>query len=162
MCASQIRSLCLKSHKQLMNQLSDVTYLKPSDDEIERLQEETSIEEYYDEIYLDEEVTPVEVAQSDRSDVMEDAKQLELEVKDHKFLVPFAMKSQSKDKHSYEICEQCGKKYTKNYISTHLRTHHGQEKKARKYSCKLVSACVTVDIILVHSFQVMRVVSTSH
>lgn len=45
----------------------------------------------------------------------------------------FAQVQQPAEVNTHEICELCGKKYSKKYITTHVKTHQAE---AKKYECK--------------------------
>lgn len=146
MCATQIRSLCLESHKFLMKQLSDLNLLKTEKvDKVEETQELLVVNEDCDEnlqeVHLEGEDPADDDSEAD-DELIDNTKD---EIHDEEFYIQktTAMKrvrnpsNKLQVRKSYEICEQCGKRYTKHYIAQHLRTHLDSEEKEKKYRCKL-------------------------
>lgn len=133
MYAIQIRSLCVESQKLLLKQLEDLDLLQPQKpnktepvSDIEALDDEEIVEE----VHLEEAAPEIYSVEGD-SEVytvveLEDDLRPPVEVP----------KKRSRANSTYEICELCGKRYTKNYISTHLRTHRDDDQKVKSYGCE--------------------------
>lgn len=146
--AAQIRSLCLESDKYLKRQLIDLNLLPMKLEET--LKNEKNAEEPFVEIHLEEEDEQLDDHQVDEyceRDVETEQIEFKYEaiyeddaVSDEKAVQARSSQSQPKTQPkpavTHEVCEICGKTYTKHYILHHLKTHDADKTKGDKFQCE--------------------------
>lgn len=141
MYAAQIRTLCLESHKLLMKQLENLNALE--DDSSEILIDSIKLEDYSIQIIEDSSLC-ADIEDTSQVEASDECVEylVVVQEEEHVDVVTLDTSQSESLRHqklnsSHEVCEMCGKTYSKHYIATHLRTHKDNEK--AKFKCELVA-----------------------
>lgn len=129
--AIEIQTLCLESYKLLMEELNDHHLSKSEKIKFEADEKLEIEEEYCEEVHLEEESDPHEF---DDPTELDGSKTLECDVQVDKSATE---SNKLMNVAAHEICEHCGKSYSRKYIKTHLRTHREKEQKMKRFICDL-------------------------